>query len=114
MHELSIAMNIIEIVQEEAARRGAAEVTAVHLKLGALSGVVEDALRSSYEMAVYDTSLRNSELLVEKVPVKVYCHGCCAEQILPSLQNLSCPGCGKETPQVVGGREIEVVALEIT
>jgi Zn finger protein HypA/HybF involved in hydrogenase expression len=39
MHELSIAMSIVELAQEEAERRGI-QVDAVHLKLGALSGVV--------------------------------------------------------------------------
>lgn len=113
MHELSIAMSIVEIAQQEAARHGGAEVTAVHLKLGALSGVMEDALRSSYEMAAYDTPLKNSELLVEHVPVKVYCPTCCTEQGLPSIQNFACPRCGEKITQVRSGREIEVFALEI-
>ena len=43
MHELSIAMSIIELAQEESERRGV-HVSAVHLKLGALSGVVKEAL----------------------------------------------------------------------
>ena len=113
MHELSIAVSIVEIAQQEAERHGGAEVTAVHLKLGALCGVMEDALRSSYEIAAYDTPLKNSELRVEQVPVKVYCTTCCAEQSLPSIQNLACPLCGKTTTQVLSGKEIEVFALEI-
>ncbi|MFI5070488.1 MAG: hydrogenase/urease maturation nickel metallochaperone HypA, partial [Terriglobales bacterium] len=43
MHELSIAMSIVELAEEEAQQRNA-QVTAVHLKLGALSGVVKEAL----------------------------------------------------------------------
>jgi hydrogenase nickel incorporation protein HypA/HybF len=43
MHELSISMSIVETAREEAERRGA-QVTAVHLRRGALSGVVKDAL----------------------------------------------------------------------
>jgi Zn finger protein HypA/HybF involved in hydrogenase expression len=43
MHELSIAMSIVEIAEEEADQRGGARVSAVHLKLGALAGVVKDA-----------------------------------------------------------------------
>ena len=57
MHELSIAMSIVELAEEEAERRGV-QVNAVHLKLGALSGVVKEALLSSYEMACEDTPLR--------------------------------------------------------
>ena len=57
MHELSIAMSIVEMAEEEA-RAPRERVTAVHLKLGALSGVVKEALLSSYEMACFDTPLQ--------------------------------------------------------
>ena len=50
MHELSIAMGIVDMAQEEGERRNA-QITAVHIRLGLLSGVVKDALFSSYEMA---------------------------------------------------------------
>ena len=41
MHELSIAMSILDVAEEEAERQGGARVVAVHLKLGPLSGVVQ-------------------------------------------------------------------------
>ncbi len=65
MHELSIAMSIVELAEEEAERRGV-QVEAVHLKLGALSGVVKDALLSCYEMACEGTPLAGSRLLIEE------------------------------------------------
>ena len=46
MHELSIALGLVEAAQEEAERLHA-RVSAVHLRLGALSGVVPEALLSS-------------------------------------------------------------------
>ncbi len=68
MHELSIAMSIVELAEEEALQRNA-QVTAVHLKLGALSGVVKEALCFSYEMACEDSRLKGSHLVIEEVPV---------------------------------------------
>ena len=50
MHELSIAMSIVDMAQEEAERRDV-KIDAVYLELGPLSGVVADALLFSYEMA---------------------------------------------------------------
>ena len=44
MHELSIAMSIVDMAQEEAERHGGVQVQAVHLKLGRLAGVVKEAL----------------------------------------------------------------------
>ena len=57
MHELSIAMSIIEGASQEALKRGGAQVHAVHLKLGALSGVVKDAPLFSYGLACEGTLL---------------------------------------------------------
>jgi hydrogenase nickel incorporation protein HypA/HybF len=112
MHELSIAMSIVELAEEEAARRGA-RINAVHLKLGALAGVVKSALQSSYEMACENTPLQGSQLIVEEVPVVVYCPSCRADRPLSSIQFFSCAECGTATSRIVQGKELEVVALEI-
>jgi hydrogenase nickel incorporation protein HypA/HybF len=112
MHELSIAMSIVDLAEEEAERR-CVQVEAVHLKLGALSGVVKAALLSCYEMACADTPLEGSRLLIEDVPVVIYCPSCRAQRPLSSVQLFCCPECGTPASEVVQGKELEVVALEI-
>jgi hydrogenase nickel incorporation protein HypA/HybF len=112
MHELSIAMSIVDMAQEEAERRGV-HVSAIHLKLGLLSGVVKDALLSSYEMACTDTPLAGSQLLIEEIPIVVFCPKCQAERPLASMQLFCCSECGTPTAEVVRGKELEVVALEV-
>jgi hydrogenase nickel incorporation protein HypA/HybF len=111
MHELSIALSILDLAAEEAERRGG-RVVAVHLRLGPLSGVVKDALTSAYDLAREGTPLAGAELLVEEVPVAAWCPACAAERA-PRFPPLCCPTCGTPTPDVVRGRELEVVALEI-
>jgi hydrogenase nickel incorporation protein HypA/HybF len=65
MHELSIAVNIVELAAEEAERHGGARVEVVHLKLGALSGVVKDALLFSWDLACADTPISGCHLAIE-------------------------------------------------
>ena len=113
MHELSIAMSIVEMAQEEAEQRDRVQVTAIHLKLGALSGVVKEALLSAFEMACDDTPLSGSRLIIEEVPVVVFCPTCQAQRALSSVQLFCCAQCGTPTAEVVQGKELEVVALEI-
>lgn len=113
MHELSIALSMIEMASEEAARRGCVSVNAVHLKLGPLSGVVKEALVFSYEVACEGTPLAGSQLIIEDVPVVVYCPTCQMETNPISLQQFCCRVCETPTPQVLRGKELEVVALEI-
>ena len=112
MHELSIAMSIVDAAVEEAQRRGV-QVSAVHLRLGALSGVVKDALMFSYEVACQDTPLMGSQLIVEDVPVIVFCARCQQELPLRSVQLFVCPKCGAPTMDVRQGKELEVFALEV-
>src|SRR5208283_3469330 len=90
MHELSIAMSIIELAQEESDRRGGVPVSAVHLKLGALSGVVKEALLGSFEMACEDTPLKGARLVVEDVPVLIYCQNCQSPRPISSVQLFCC------------------------
>jgi hydrogenase nickel incorporation protein HypA/HybF len=113
MHELSIAMSIVEMAQEEAERRGV-RVDAVYLKLGALSGVPKEALQSSYEMACEDTPLQGSRLVLEEVPVVIFCPHCRGPRPLSSVQLFCCPECGTPASEVVQGKELEVVALEVS
>lgn len=114
MHELSIAMSIVEMAQEEAERRGGAQVQAIHLRLGLLSGVVKEALLSSYEMACHSTPLEGSQLLIEEIAVEVFCPQCAVPRLVRSIQWFCCPECGTPTPTVLHGKELEVVALEVT
>src|SRR5580658_1153999 len=113
MHELSIALSILELVEEESERRGGVQVSAVHLKLGALSGVVKEALLGSFELACEDTSLKGARLVIEELPVLIFCTGCGARRPISSIQLFCCVDCGTPSGDVVQGKELEVVALEI-
>jgi len=112
MHELSIAMGIVDAAREEAEQRDV-KVSAVHLRLGALSGVVKDALLFSYEVACQDTPLQGSRLIVEDVPVVIFCQRCQQQRALGSVQSFLCPVCNEPTMNIVQGKELEVFALEV-
>ena len=113
MHELSIAMSIVDMATEEAEARGA-RVEAVHLRLGALSGLVPEALLASYGIACDATPLEGSRLVIENVPIVIFCPRCRAEREAQSTEWFCCAVCGASSADVVRGREIEVVALELS
>ena len=113
MHELSIALSIVEMATEESEKRGGAKVDAVYLKLGKLSGVVKDALLFSWEIACQGTTLENSRLEIMEIPVVAHCENCKTDQTLAEINNFSCPVCNAPTPEVLQGSELEVTALEI-
>ena len=112
MHELSIALSMIEMATEEVTSRNGSRVNALHLKLGPLSGVVKEALTFSYQIACQGTILEGSQLIIEDVPVVIHCPKCRADIFVDSIQSLRCSGCGELSCEVLQGRELEVVALE--
>jgi hydrogenase nickel incorporation protein HypA/HybF len=112
MHELSIALSIVEVAEEAGRNRGG-RIAAVHMKLGRLSGVVKEALHSAFELAREGTELAQAELVIEDVPLVIHCSACGVDQAPESAFELRCPACGALTSDIVSGRELEVHALEI-
>lgn len=68
MHELSIAVNIVDIACEEAERQGNVRVDAVYLNLGALSGVVKEALLFSWDLACESSRIAGARLEIRDTP----------------------------------------------
>lgn len=112
MHELSIAVSIVDMAEEEAERRGV-KVDAVYLELGLLTGVVADALHFSYKMASDGTRLEGSRLVIKQIPVEVFCPKCNAQRVLSSMQWFCCPECGTPTSEIIHGKELAITALEV-
>jgi hydrogenase nickel incorporation protein HypA/HybF len=114
MHELSIAMSLVDAACEKAAELGGVRVEALNVRLGALSGVVREALAFSFDLAAEGTEIAGARLAIEEVPVTVHCPRCARQRQLASIQHFHCPVCGTPTPEVVGGRELELATLEVS
>jgi hydrogenase nickel incorporation protein HypA/HybF len=112
MHELSIALSILDLAEEEGRARGG-RVAAIHVKLGRLCGVVKEALQFAFEMAREGTALAHVELRIEEAPLVIHCAACAADVTPVSPYELRCPHCGAPSNDIVRGRELEVSALEI-
>ena len=101
---------IVEAALDEANQRHV-QVSALDLRLGALSGVMKDALLFSYEVASRETPLEGSYLVIEEVPVVVFCARSNRRRVLESLQSFTCPDCGAPAGDVLEGKELEVFGL---
>jgi hydrogenase nickel incorporation protein HypA/HybF len=113
MHELSIAVSIVEAVEEELARRNEPGAQAVIVRVGALTGVVPDALEFAWGPATAATRLAGSALRIEVQEAVAFCPACSAERALPSIQAMRCPVCGAPVHQIVRGNELQIVGVEL-
>ena len=117
MHELSIAVAVVETLTErllgEGSEGGRPRVESVTLAVGTLSGVDPAALRFAFPEAAAGTALEGAALEIEEVGVAAFCPSCGKEQAIPNVRRLRCPVCKTPTPRVVKGRELEILRVAI-
>jgi len=113
VHELSVAMSLLDEIGEAAAREGASSVSSVRLRVGRMSGISRDALLFAWELARADTVAATADLQIEDIDVAVYCPQCQTERAPVSGGELTCGTCGTLAPSIVRGRELELVAMEV-
>ena len=112
MHELSIAMNIVEICTEEAEKAEAKRVSRVELEVGNLAGIEIDALEFSWDVAVQNSLLEGAELMIQKVEAKARCVECTNEFVLADVFG-PCPSCGQYRIDILTGKELKIKALTV-
>ena len=77
MHELSIALRIVEALDKELANEADdLIVAAVNIQIGALTGLVPEALQFSWDLATENTRLQGSELQIDWVDAAGFCPEC--------------------------------------
>ncbi len=112
MHEASIALNLIEAVEQRLESHPGARVAAIHVRVGELAGVSTDALDFAFECLSACTSLAGARLVFELVPLTMTCDACGRTSPVEDLV-FRCPACGSESTRVASGRELEVRTLEL-
>lgn len=112
MHELSIAYHLVELAIEAAEQNNLKKVDALHVKIGVMSGVVKEALEFSFDVATQGTFIEGAKLVIDEVPIKIYCPHCNDEQVLEKPIPLKCPECDNKSGEILEGKEIELYSLE--
>lgn len=112
MHELAIAKNIVEIVNQHVPAGGTRAVRTVRLKIGELAGVVLESLEFCFRSITSGTLLEDAQLEIEQTPLVVFCIGCSTESRIEQPLFL-CPLCGNGNVDVRSGMELHVAEIEL-
>jgi hydrogenase nickel incorporation protein HypA/HybF len=113
MHELSLAMSIVETVTESLADYPGATVKEVRLRVGALAAVEEESLQFCFGVATEGSPVAGARLLVNRLPVILHCTPCGKDVELAGVQTFRCPVCGTQASGIRQGRELEIESIEI-
>ncbi len=113
MHEMSIAANILEIAEQQAAQAGAKAINRIEVEVGLLAGVEISSLEFCFETARKMSSLtRGSELIIHPVAGRGHCPDCRDDFPIEFFVAL-CPECGKTGVEILQGRELKVRSINI-
>jgi hydrogenase nickel incorporation protein HypA/HybF len=113
MHELGIAQNILEIVQQSVPEDQAESVRRIRIRVGQLSGVVPDSLEFCFQAIIGETKMQKAGLAIEQIPTTFQCKKCAFRFQVDDLEFL-CPKCGSSDLEVISGKELEIVEIELT
>jgi hydrogenase nickel incorporation protein HypA/HybF len=102
----------LELALQQAREAGAKRLLAIRLRVGALSGVVPDALQFAFESLAAGTLAEGAEFVIDDVPARYWC-GICAKAFEAEDMLAECPGCQKPSGQLLAGRELELASLEV-
>lgn len=113
MHELSVALGIVDIAEEQVKIVGAKKVDGIQLEVGTLSGVELEALDFAWDIAVNNTVLDGAEKEVIRVEGKAKCCNCGHEFTLEHVFE-ACPVCNEYNKDLIQGRELRVKSLVVS
>ena len=97
---------------DQARQAGASRVHEIRLRIGALSGVVPDALQFAFEALADGTLAEGARLTIENVPARFWC-ATCHRQFEANGMFAECPDCHTPSGKLCAGRELELASLEI-
>lgn len=112
MHELTIAKSLIDLACKHAREQGANRVSRLHVRLGTMS-VVLRSLYACFGPATRGTLCENATLEVDEVPLTVHCRHCNATKQPAGRFNFRCPDCGTPTHEVLTGREMQLIGIDL-
>jgi hydrogenase nickel incorporation protein HypA/HybF len=108
VHELGIALELVDIVSERAA---GARVKRVVVEVGVLTAVLPDALDHAFGLVCEGTPLAGAELDIVAEPARGRCRACALESKHRSLV-VRC-ACGAWDFEWLSGSELRVRELEV-
>ncbi|WP_066345431.1 hydrogenase maturation nickel metallochaperone HypA [Geminocystis sp. NIES-3708] len=113
MHEIGIMEDTLNIAIDYAIKENATEIKEITICIGKMSGVVSEALKFAFEVIRKGTIAENSTLKIESLPVICYCDHC-QQKFQPDEWFFQCPNCDQFSNNILQGKEIKLISLEVS
>ncbi len=112
MHEMSIAMNILDIVERTAQTNGASAVKDIFLEVGVLAGVMVSALEFNLDIAKRSTRAQDANIHILEIEGRGHCPAC-GGTFPMGFHIEPCPECEGGYLSMTSGDELRVKEIEV-
>lgn len=112
MHEVSLALEVLDHLAHNVNKQGPLRIVRVTLRVGALSGVDSGALRFALEGLAAGTLIEGAQLEIEDVAGSAWCEVCASRQPI-DFRLSPCPGCGHYPLSLPEGTELVIQSVDI-
>ena len=113
MHEVSVALRLLEIIEGKCQEEGFQWVESVRVRVGSASGILPEAFSFAFEAAKKDTIAGEAKFIIDVVPLGGLCSRCGNQFITEEAYILECPTCSSTSFKINQGYELELVELEV-
>lgn len=97
---------------EAAEKEGARRIVGLTLEVGEMAGVVPEAMDFAFEPAAKGTIAEGARFTWSVVPVRCRCAAGCPD-FEPGAAVFRCPVCGRVSTEVLQGRNLDLVSIEV-
>ena len=113
MHEVSMMQSTLDIAIAQAKQNNANKIELVTMNIGALSGVIPEALEFAFDVLVRGTIAENAQLEINTIPIVCYCQHC-DRNFQPETYICECPQCRQISNYVLTGKELELASISVS
>lgn len=115
MHELPITKSIFKTVIAKAESVEAQHVSLVALQIGVLRDYIPEIMQKYWDYIAKGSIAEDAKIEIEEIPVTVQCSDCQTiyDVDMSNIEKTRCPNCGCQQGNVVTGREMRIVGIEI-
>ncbi len=112
MHEMSLAEDVLQLINEASVKDQFTKVVTVWLEIGQLSSVEPQSMAFCFDAIKRGSVAAGARLEILALPGVGWCEDC-ATSVPMSDAFCECPQCGGYQVRITGGTEMRVKELEV-
>ncbi|MEI6423097.1 MAG: hydrogenase maturation nickel metallochaperone HypA [Lentisphaerota bacterium] len=112
MHEMSMAMSLIEQITLIMGNEGASKLHSITLAIGKYSGVEKECFEFAFSIAAEGSPAEKAVLTIVQTDMKVRCKECGVETV-NEMPIAKCGKCSSLNVEILSGREFNIKSMEV-